>query len=267
MIVLDDLGFAQLGCFGSDIATPHIDALAAGGLRYNRFHVTRCARRRAPACSPGATTTRSAWASSPTSPSASPATTARIPPLGRHAAAHPARRRLQHVRGRQVAPRAALGADARRGRSTAGRSASASSATTASSAATPTSGRRSWCADNDFVEPPRPPDEGYHLTEDLADQAIRFVHDQQQATPGKPFFLYFATGAMHAPHHVAPEWIERYRGPLRRRLGGVARRARSPASASSASCPTARALHRRARSWVAAWDGLLDRRAPALRPA
>jgi arylsulfatase len=40
VIVLDDLGFAQLGCFGSDIATPNIDALAAGGLRYNRFHVT-----------------------------------------------------------------------------------------------------------------------------------------------------------------------------------------------------------------------------------
>ena len=40
VVVLDDLGFGQLGCFGSDIATPTIDALAAGGLRYNRFHVT-----------------------------------------------------------------------------------------------------------------------------------------------------------------------------------------------------------------------------------
>ena len=40
VIILDDVGFAQLGCFGSDMATPNIDALAAGGLRYNRFHVT-----------------------------------------------------------------------------------------------------------------------------------------------------------------------------------------------------------------------------------
>jgi arylsulfatase len=40
MILLDDLGFAQFGCYGSDIATPHIDRLAANGLRYNRFHVT-----------------------------------------------------------------------------------------------------------------------------------------------------------------------------------------------------------------------------------
>src|SRR5262249_3285038 len=66
--------------------------------------------------------------------------------------------------------------------------------------------------DNGFVEPPRSPEEGYHLTEDLADRAIRMVQDQQQATPGKPFFLYFGTGAMHAPHHAPPEWIERYRG-------------------------------------------------------
>ena len=50
MVVLDDLGFAQLGCFGSDIATPNIDGLAAGGLRYNRSTSPRCARRRAPRC-------------------------------------------------------------------------------------------------------------------------------------------------------------------------------------------------------------------------
>ena len=56
--------------------------------------------------------------------------------------------------------------------------------------------------DNHYVDPPRRPEEGYHLTEDLADQAVRMVQDQQQAAPGKPFFLYFALGAMHAPHHV-----------------------------------------------------------------
>ena len=66
--------------------------------------------------------------------------------------------------------------------------------------------------DNHYVEPPRRPDEGYHLSEDLADQAVRMVQDQQQAAPGKPFFLYFALGAMHAPHHVTPEWVDPYRG-------------------------------------------------------
>ena len=67
-------------------------------------------------------------------------------------------------------------------------------------------------SDNHYVDPPRRPEEGYHLSEDLADQAIRMVRDQQQAAAGKPFFLYFALGAMHSPHHVAPEWVTPYAG-------------------------------------------------------
>jgi len=71
----------------------------------------------------------------------------------------------------------------------------------------------SLARDNHYVEPPRTPEEGYHLSEDLADEAIRNITRQQQASGGeRPFFLYFALGAMHAPHHVAPEWIERYHG-------------------------------------------------------
>jgi len=66
--------------------------------------------------------------------------------------------------------------------------------------------------DNHYVDPPPEPGPGYHLSEDLADRALRMLLDQQQAAPGKPFFLYFAFGAMHAPHHVAPEWVEPYRG-------------------------------------------------------
>jgi arylsulfatase len=66
--------------------------------------------------------------------------------------------------------------------------------------------------DNGFIDAPSRPDEGYHLSEDLADQAIRLVLDQQQSTPGKPFFLYFATGAMHAPHQAPAAWIDRFRG-------------------------------------------------------
>ena len=66
--------------------------------------------------------------------------------------------------------------------------------------------------DNHYVEQPRAPGDGYHLTEDLADEAIRAVTAQHQAAPDRPFFLYFALGAMHAPHHVAPEWVEPYRG-------------------------------------------------------
>jgi arylsulfatase len=66
--------------------------------------------------------------------------------------------------------------------------------------------------DNHSVRPPATPAEGYHLNVDLADRAIQFVKDAHMNAPDKPFFLWFATGAGHAPHQVEPEWIERYRG-------------------------------------------------------
>jgi len=62
------------------------------------------------------------------------------------------------------------------------------------------------------IEPPKTPEEGYHLTEDLADRAIAWVSQQKALAPDKPFFMYFAPGATHAPHHVPKEWIDKYRG-------------------------------------------------------
>jgi arylsulfatase A-like enzyme len=62
------------------------------------------------------------------------------------------------------------------------------------------------------VEPDRTPEEGYHLTEDLTDHAIGWIHQQKSLMPDKPFFAYFAPGATHAPHHVAPEWSAKYKG-------------------------------------------------------
>ncbi|MBD7982303.1 arylsulfatase [Oerskovia merdavium] len=62
------------------------------------------------------------------------------------------------------------------------------------------------------VEPPRTAEEGYHLTEDLADRAISWIRTQKALMPDKPFFAYFAPGATHAPHHVPQEWADRYAG-------------------------------------------------------
>jgi arylsulfatase len=62
------------------------------------------------------------------------------------------------------------------------------------------------------IEPPKTPEKGYHLTEDLADRAIAWVSQQKALAPDKPFFMYFAPGATHAPHHVPKEWIDKYRG-------------------------------------------------------
>jgi arylsulfatase len=66
--------------------------------------------------------------------------------------------------------------------------------------------------DNHPVDPPKSPEEGYHLTEDLTDKAIEFIKDAKVIAPDKPFFLYYAPGAAHAPHHAPREWIERYAG-------------------------------------------------------
>ena len=62
------------------------------------------------------------------------------------------------------------------------------------------------------IEPPATPEEGYHLTEDLADKAIAWVSQQKALMPDKPFFMYFAPGATHAPHHVPKEWADKYKG-------------------------------------------------------
>jgi arylsulfatase len=66
--------------------------------------------------------------------------------------------------------------------------------------------------DNHSVSQPKSVEEGYHLSEDLADKAIQFVLDAHVNAPDKPFFLYYATGAAHAPHQVAPEWSDKYKG-------------------------------------------------------
>src|SRR4029077_19560104 len=62
------------------------------------------------------------------------------------------------------------------------------------------------------VEPPKTPEQGYTLNEDLADRAISWVRQQKALMPDKPFFMYYAPGATHAPHHVPAEWSNKYKG-------------------------------------------------------
>ncbi|HEX3795879.1 MAG TPA: arylsulfatase [Acidimicrobiales bacterium] len=210
-IVLDDTGFGHLGAFGSDIATPHLDALAANGAPFNRFHVTSL-------CSP----TRASFFTGRNHhavgmgflsdiPLAFPGYTARLP---KSAVTLP---RILRDAGYSTMAVGKWHLTPRWQRSAAG----------------PfdtwplglgferhygflQGDANHWApnlvCDNHYVEAPRRPEEGYHLSEDLADHAIRMVQDQQQAAQGKPFFLYFALGAMHSPHHVAREWVAPYAG-------------------------------------------------------
>lgn len=66
--------------------------------------------------------------------------------------------------------------------------------------------------DNRFIEQPYTPEEGYHLSKDLADQAIRMLRDHQSTNPSKPWFMWFCPGANHAPHHSPKEYADKYKG-------------------------------------------------------
>src|SRR5581483_118024 len=211
IVVLDDLGFAQLGCFGGDVDTPAIDRLAAGGLRYRSFHVTAlCSPTRACVLT-GRNHHAVGMGFLTDIPIGFPGYDGRIP---RSAATLP--RILRDVGYSTFAvgkwhliPRWEQSASGPFDRWPLGLGFERYYGFLAGDT-------NQWTpelvSDNGFVDPPATPDEGYHLTEDLADRAIRLVLDQQQATPGKPFFLYFAPGAMHAPHQAPREWIDRFRG-------------------------------------------------------
>ncbi|MGB9372837.1 MAG: arylsulfatase [Jiangellales bacterium] len=67
-------------------------------------------------------------------------------------------------------------------------------------------------SDNHQIEVTTTPEDGYHLSKDLSDKAIEFIRDARVVDPDKPFFMYFASQAAHAPHHVPQEWADRYKG-------------------------------------------------------
>jgi len=208
-VVLDDTGFAHLGCYGSEIETPNMDRLAAGGLRYNNFHTTAL-------CSP----TRACLLT------------------GRNHHSVGVGRVTELTAGfpgyfGQVTDRAATLAEILRshGYNTIACGKWHLLPNSHTSAAGPFDqwplGRGfehfygflggetdQWhpdlAAGNERIQPPDRP--GYHLTEDLVDRAIAFVRDQQSLAPDTPFFLYLAFGATHAPHHAPREFIEKYRG-------------------------------------------------------
>jgi arylsulfatase A-like enzyme len=66
--------------------------------------------------------------------------------------------------------------------------------------------------DNHPVEQPSSPEDGYHFSVDITDKAIEFIRDAKSVAPDKPFFLYYAPGACHAPHHAPKEWSDKFKG-------------------------------------------------------
>jgi len=209
VVVLDDVGFGQLGCYGAPIDTPHVDALAARGVRFTNFHATAM-------CSP----TRASLLTGRNHHSVG------VGYLADFDTGFPG------YRGR-VTPRAATLAEVLReagyGTYAVGKWHLAPPGDLSSAGPFrhwPT-GRGFdryygflWGEDDQYapelwedqgnVSASRGP--GYHLSEDLVDHAIGYLGDHLSATPDRPFFLYLAFGACHAPHQAPAGHIERYRG-------------------------------------------------------
>lgn len=210
-IVLDDTGFGQLGCYGSPISTPNIDALASSGLKFNNMHTTAL-------CSPsrsciltGRNHHSNGMACITEGSMGYPGSNGIIPfengflsevlqqngyntyavgkwhltPAEQTSAAGPydrwpLGRGFERYYGY-------LGGDTHQY-------------------------YPDLVSDNHQVEPGKTPEEGYHLTPDLVEHAKAMIADSKQVAPNKPFFMYLALGATHAPHHVPKEWADKYKG-------------------------------------------------------
>jgi arylsulfatase len=210
-IVLDDTGFAQLGSYGSPINTPNLDALAENGLRYNNMHTTAL-------CSPtrtciltGRNHHSNAMSCITEASTGYPGGNGNIPfENGFLSEILLEQGYNTYAIGKwHLTPADQISAAGPYDRWPLGR------------------GFERYYGflggethqyypeltyDNHQVEPPKTPEEGYHVTEDLVDKAISFIADAKQVAPNKPFFMYFCTGAMHAPHHVRKEWSDKYKG-------------------------------------------------------
>ncbi len=210
-IVLDDVGFSAIGCYGGPVETPNIDRIAASGVRYTQWHTTAL-------CSPtrsclltGRNHTRNSMACITEAAIGFPNASGTIPPengmlpeilgeLGWNTymtgkwhlcptdEMHLASTRRNWPTGRGFERfYGFLGAETNQ-----------------------------WhpdlVYDNHPVDQPSQPEDGYHLTVDLTDRALEFIQDAKAVAPDKPFCLYYAPGACHAPHQVPKDWIEKYQG-------------------------------------------------------
>jgi arylsulfatase A-like enzyme len=211
IVLIDDCGFGAPSTFGGPCLTPTADRLAAAGLRYTRFHTTAL-------CSP----TRAAMLSGRNHHSVGMGGITEI------ATSAPGNNSIRPLDCAPLAETLRLN-----GYSTAQIGKSHEVPVWETGPAGPFD---RWPTGSGFeyfygfiagetnnffpalyegttpIEPPKTPEEGYHLSEDLADRSINWVRQQHSMAPDRPFFLYLAPGATHAPHLVPDEWREKYKG-------------------------------------------------------
>ena len=212
-VMIDDAGFGSWGAFGGSLSTPRLDALAAQGLRYTRFHTTAL-------CSP----TRAAALTGRNHHSAA---TGVITEIGDGFPGYSG----------QIPKSAAMVSEILRqnGYSTAFFGKNHNVPDWETSVAGPFDRWPTMQGFDHFygfiggeanqwapalydgnipveMEVPKGREQDYTLNENLADKAIDLIHQQKSVTPDRPFFIYYAPGATHAPHHVPQAWIDRFKG-------------------------------------------------------
>lgn len=211
IFLIDDAGFGSSSAFGGPCRTPNIEKLAAGGLKYLRFHTTAL-------CSP----TRAALLTGRNHHSVG------MGAITEMATSAPGN---SSIRPKSKAPLAEI--------------LKLNGYSTAQFGkchevpiweVTPVGPFHQWPTGSGFeyfygfvggeanqyypglhqgttaIEPPKSPEEGYTLNEDLANRATTWIRQQKALMPDKPFFVYYAPGATHAPHHVPSEWSDKYKG-------------------------------------------------------
>lgn len=211
IILLDDVGFGQTSTFGGLIPTPNLDKLASEGLRYNRFHTTAI-------CGPSRAALLTGrnhhdagngflmeWATGfPNYSTMIPKTTATMAEVLKdngyatwwYGKNHNTPDWETSVAGPFDRWPTGLGFEYFYG----------------FNAGEAHQYYPVLFENTTPVEPAKSPEEGYHLLTDMTDKAIARMAYAKSVSPGKPFFLYFAPGAMHAPHHVTKEWRNKFKG-------------------------------------------------------
>ena len=210
-VVLDDVGFSAMSCYGGPVETPNIDRIAAAGVRYTQWHTTAL-------CSPtrsclltGRNHTRNSMACITEAAIGFPNASGMIPPEnGMISEILGERGWNTYMTGKwHLCPEDEMNLASTRRNWPTGRGFERFYGFLGAET-------NQWYPelvyDNHPVDQPKSPEEGYHLTDDLTDKALEFIKDAKTIAADKPFFLYYAPGACHAPHHAPRQWIDRFRG-------------------------------------------------------
>jgi arylsulfatase A-like enzyme len=210
-IVLDDVGYSALQSYGGPIPTPNIDRIADQGVRYTQWHTTAL-------CSPtrsclltGRNHTRNSMACITEAAIGFPNASGMIPPEnGQIQEILSERGWNTYMVGKwHLCPEIEMNLASTRRNWPTGRGFERYYGFLGAET-------NQWYPDlvydNHPVDQPKSPEEGYHLTDDLTDKALEFIKDAKAVAPDKPYFLYYAPGACHAPHHAPKEWADQFNG-------------------------------------------------------